>query len=86
MLECATAEAVLRLDKTILCDEAEEIQSIYLREQNHENLLQYLEATLPQESAPQLLQVRVETATLNAEKKFKVFLNTNFSKHFYSCT
>lgn len=65
LLECATAEAVLRLDKTLLCDEADEIQAVYLREQNHENLLQYLEATLPNVTESQLLQVR---------KNYSIFL------------
>ena len=43
MLLCATAESVMRLERTELQREAKTIQEIYLRHQYHETLLQYLE-------------------------------------------
>ena len=43
MLLCATGEAVMRLDRTELSDEAKRNQEIYLHDQYHETLLQYLE-------------------------------------------
>ena len=43
LLQCATSEAVLRLDKTQLSSEAKDIQDLYLDKQRHETLLQYLE-------------------------------------------
>ncbi|XP_067936897.1 E3 ubiquitin-protein ligase rnf213-alpha-like [Watersipora subatra] len=42
LLQCATGEAVLRLEKTQLNREAKRIQEIYMKEQHHETLLQYL--------------------------------------------
>ena len=43
MLLCATAESVLRLDRTQLVHEASGLQKMYLHDYYHESLLQYLE-------------------------------------------
>ncbi|KAF6041607.1 hypothetical protein EB796_000120 [Bugula neritina] len=42
MLQCATGEAVLRLDRTCLKTEAGQIQDVYMTQQSHESLIQYL--------------------------------------------
>jgi len=42
MLQCATGEAVLRLDRTCLKAEAGQIQDVYMTQQSHESLIQYL--------------------------------------------
>jgi hypothetical protein len=42
MLQCATNESVLRLDKTALEAEASLVQKIYTEEQCHDNLFAYL--------------------------------------------
>jgi len=47
MLQCATGESVLRLKKTKLASEARKIQNIYMEEQYHETLLQYLQHAIP---------------------------------------
>ena len=46
MLMCSTGEAVMRLDRTDLDRDAKRLQEIYLHEQYHETLLQYLENEL----------------------------------------
>ena len=46
MLLCATAESVLRLDRTQLVHEASGLQKMYLHDYYHESLLQYLENEL----------------------------------------
>ena len=47
LLQCATGESVLRLDKTELHSEAKSLQEIYLTEQHHETLHNYLVNQLP---------------------------------------
>lgn len=66
MIQIATAESVLRLDKTLLKEEAKAIQQIYIAEQSHETLLEYIECELGRldvkEDRRQLMQVsRVST-------------------------
>ena len=63
LLQCATGESVLRLDKTELHSEAKSLQEIYLTEQHHETLHNYLVNQLPvyvgdQGYDPLFLQVR----------------------------
>ena len=48
LMQCATGEAVLRLDKTRLAREALELQRIYMKDQHHESLLDYLQHELGQ--------------------------------------
>ena len=55
LVQCATGESVLRLDKTVLKNEAAEIQKMYIFEQTHETLLEYLEAELPSAAGKSLL-------------------------------
>jgi len=50
LLQCATGESVLRLDKTMLEFEAKKIQSMYMTEQYHETLQQYLTHLMSAES------------------------------------
>jgi len=47
LLQCATGESVLRLNKTQLASEAKQIQNTYMEEQYHETLLQYLQHVIP---------------------------------------
>ena len=46
LMQCATGEAVLRLDKTRLARDALELQRIYMKDQHHESLLDYLQHEL----------------------------------------
>lgn len=46
MIQIATAESVLRLDKTLLKEEAKDIQKVYIEDQFHETLLDYLDSEL----------------------------------------
>ena len=71
LLECATAEAVLRLDRTLLHEEAIEIQTKYLVEQNHETLLQYMEESLAGAATSQWLQVWSPNQTLTSNTWYK---------------
>jgi len=58
MLQCATSESVVRLHKTKLKYEVDEIQRIYFRDQHHESLLDFLSHEWQENSSlPQLLQV-----------------------------
>ena len=59
MLQCATAECVLRLDRTVLQKEAEDLQRHYLVEQQHENLPQYLTYQLSQTTSDPVILLQV---------------------------
>ena len=60
LLQCVPAESILRLDRTELRGEAAEIQEWYMRDQQHENLLQYLDHQLSN-STDQSLLIQVHT-------------------------
>lgn len=58
LLQCATKESVLRLDRTMLRDEAPHLQRIYMEEQKHEDLFSYLsDVFTPQPTAGLRIQV-----------------------------
>lgn len=59
LLQCATAECILRLDKTELEEDAADIQEMYFQEQHHENLLQYLEHVLITTETKECVQIQV---------------------------
>jgi len=60
MLQCATAECILRLDRTVLREEAAEIQAMYLEHHCYETLLQLLKYALCQHAdSNQALQFQV---------------------------
>jgi len=60
MLQCATAECILRLDRTVLKEEAAEIQAMYLERHCHETLLQFLNYALSQHAdSDQALRIQV---------------------------
>ncbi|XP_067940321.1 E3 ubiquitin-protein ligase RNF213-like [Watersipora subatra] len=68
LVECCTAESILRLDKTELSDEAKQVQTWYMDEQQHENLLQYLEQHMSQADQQSLLiQVTTFAELMNNE-------------------
>lgn len=60
LIQCATAESVLRLDKTMLKNESQQIQQIYIAEQHHENLQEYIEAQLQPPVAKSILMQVIE--------------------------
>ena len=66
LLQCATGESVLRLDKTELHSEAKSLQEIYLTEQHHETLHNYLRVYLGDQGYdPLFLQVRFSGIALS---------------------
>lgn len=65
MLLCSTGEAVMRLDRTDLAHDARRLQDIYLHDQYHETMLQYLQNQLHQCGQNSLfMQVRQAYQTL----------------------
>ena len=59
LLQCATGESVLRLDKTELSMEAMKIQNIYMKRQKHENLHEYLDHAIFDAYQPLYIQVSI---------------------------
>lgn len=72
MLQCATGESVLRLEKTELAHEAYAIQKVYMHDQYHETLLQYLEHELPK-AGEQSLYIQVGDAYYRASENNSFF-------------
>lgn len=64
MIQIATAESVLRLDKTLLKEEAKDIQKVYIEDQFHETLLDYLDGEL---GSPDLREGKRKLMQVNAK-------------------
>ena len=71
LLQCATGESVLRLDKTELSMEAMKIQDIYMKKQKHENLHEYLHHAISDTYQPLYIQVSITYIKLTLPAIYK---------------
>ena len=71
LLQCATPEAVVHVSQTELKDEAEEIRQIYMEEQQHESLLEYLDVRLKDNEVQQNAFIQVSTKCSHISPLYK---------------